>query len=62
MFVTNMSETPHDKRSNIHGKDRARHIIYIHKIFTNLNIICVGHELNSDAITKFGFVSQLMAK
>lgn len=35
---------------------------YIHQIFTNLNLLCVGHELNSDAITKIEIVSQIMTR
>lgn len=44
-------------RSHIHRKDGEINTSYtsnsyIHKIFTNLNLFCVGHEFNSDAITK----------
>lgn len=44
-------------RSHIHRKDGEINTSYtsnsyIHQIFTNLNLLCVGHEFNSDAITK----------
>lgn len=54
-------------RSNILRKDGEIHKSYtsnnyIHPIFTNLNMFCVGHEFNSDAITKTEIVSQIMTR
>lgn len=54
-------------RSNILRKDGEIHKSYtsnnyIHQIFTNLNLFCVRHEFNSDAITKIEIVSQIMTR